>query len=631
MSTPSAANRAATARVSASATPARRSRRHDVEVGDPADARRRAAGRGPSRRRRRPARRPSRARTRRSRGSRRARSRDRPPRAPAAAPRPRTPARAPRAPGGRRAVALRTVIRATSPLRAACDRRCCARARIVLPPRVPPSRRDLCPNRRRTTPPCARRGRRPARRRAVRAPARGTSRRVQRPRPRCAVIASITSVVGQVRERGEVEVAARERRHVLGLAGREADLADLALGGRGDALPGRERPRAPVADAEALDQPRTDGERGVERHLLRRDQRHEHLPADRRRAVAGSRPAAPRSARQRGLGRRPGPEALEIERRAEQPARLAPRSHRRTARPSTPPGAASSRTSRPAMTRCRPPSCQRFARSAPYERNRSVDATKSYGCGRARRAMPRSYARGRPRVSVGERAADVVQVLEGLVRRRPARRGTARGRRARTRAPPRARRSGRRCRRRRRRTGSIPASATRLHGSPQTSHGSRSRKTDRQPAGSASSRLATTAATTPSRSSTGSISSWKPAEMISGSWAATSSAQSRAARRPCRAASRAPRRTAPRSSPSRSRSPRSASARGRSAASSARKTSRSPKRSIAMWRVSRSVTVPSQSRTSRISRSGTRACRCPRPRAARRPRPRRARRPEARR
>ena len=69
----------------------------------------------------------------------------------------------------------------------------------------------------------------------------------------------------------------------------------------------------------------------------------------------------------------------------------------------------------------------------------------------------------------------------------------------------------------------MPASATRLHGSPHTGQASRSRKNDRQPAGSASMRFATTVATTPSRASTGSISSWNPAEMINGSWAATSS------------------------------------------------------------------------------------------------------------
>ena len=62
---------------------------------------------------------------------------------------------------------------------------------------------------------------------------------------------------------------------------------------------------------------------------------------------------------------------------------------------STPPGADSIRTSRPPTTRCRPPSCQRFARSGPNARKRSVESSKSYGCGRRRRATrPRAYPRG---------------------------------------------------------------------------------------------------------------------------------------------------------------------------------------------------------------------------------------------
>ena len=59
-------------------------------------------------------------------------------------------------------------------------------------------------------------------------------------------------------------------------------------------------------------------------------------------------------------------------------------------------------------------------------------------------------------------------------------------------------------------------------------HGARlALEEDRPPArpGPGSRRFATTVAATPSRSSTGSISSRKPAETISGSWAATSSAK----------------------------------------------------------------------------------------------------------
>ena len=110
--------------------------------------------------------------------------------------------------------------------------------------------------------------------------------------------------------------------HVLGLAGREADLADLALRRSSDALPGRERPRFTVPNAEPLDQPRAHRECGVERHLLRGDQTDEHLPRirDERRPVGAQRL---RQGGQRRLGRRPGPEAPELERRPEEPRRLA--------------------------------------------------------------------------------------------------------------------------------------------------------------------------------------------------------------------------------------------------------------------------------------------------------------------
>ena len=93
---------------------------------------------------------------------------------------------------------------------------------------------------------------------------------------------------------------------------------------------------------------------------------------------------------------------------------------------------------------------------------------------------------------------------------------------------PRARRSGRRCRRRRRRTAAdagerhplarLAADRARL---------TLEERTTASPPGSASIRFATTAAATPSRASTGSISSRKPAETISGSWAATSSGEAR--------------------------------------------------------------------------------------------------------
>src|SRR5579864_2193463 len=49
------------------------------------------------------------------------------------------------------------------------------------------------------------------------------------------------------------------------------------------------------------------------------------------------------------------------------------------------------RTSRPPTTRCRPPSCQRLARSTPNARKRSVVNAKSNGPGTARNAMPGPY------------------------------------------------------------------------------------------------------------------------------------------------------------------------------------------------------------------------------------------------
>ena len=132
------------------------------------------------------------------------------------------------------------------------------------------------------------------------------------------MIASTTSASEQPLERVEVEVAAGEARHVLGLPGREADLADLALGRLRDPLPGREGPRLPVPDAEALDQAGANREGGVERDLLRGDRGDEHLPAvrDEGRPVARERLS---QRREHGLGSGPGPEALEVEWSTEEP------------------------------------------------------------------------------------------------------------------------------------------------------------------------------------------------------------------------------------------------------------------------------------------------------------------------
>ena len=100
---------------------------------------------------------------------------------------------------------------------------------------------------------------------------------------------------------------------------------------------------------------------------------------------------------------------------------------------STPPGAASIRTSRPPTTRCSPPSCQRFARSSPKARKRSVVSAKSNGCGTGRNATPRTLAMGHRR-SGGPSLLGGLAVASGLLRqlvearRRLVERGVARAR-----------------------------------------------------------------------------------------------------------------------------------------------------------------------------------------------------------
>src|SRR3954447_19397755 len=57
-----------------------------------------------------------------------------------------------------------------------------------------------------------------------------------------------------------------------------------------------------------------------------------------------------------------------------------------------PPGAGVMRTSRPPTTRCKPPSCQTFARSTPQYVKRSSERSKSYGCGTAITPMAETLA-----------------------------------------------------------------------------------------------------------------------------------------------------------------------------------------------------------------------------------------------
>ena len=84
-------------------------------------------------------------------------------------------------------------------------------------------------------------------------------------------------VVGQERERAQVEVAARQPGRVLGLPMREAEREELVRLGRGQPLARREGVRVLGTDAEALDQPVADREGGMERDLLGGDRRDEAL------------------------------------------------------------------------------------------------------------------------------------------------------------------------------------------------------------------------------------------------------------------------------------------------------------------------------------------------------------------
>src|SRR4051812_48132766 len=88
---------------------------------------------------------------------------------------------------------------------------------------------------------------------------------------------SLDLVVGEERQRGQVEVGAREPDRVLGLAPREAEREELLLRGGREPLPGRERPDPAHLLAEPLDEPVADGDGRIERDLLCRDRADEHL------------------------------------------------------------------------------------------------------------------------------------------------------------------------------------------------------------------------------------------------------------------------------------------------------------------------------------------------------------------
>jgi hypothetical protein len=84
-------------------------------------------------------------------------------------------------------------------------------------------------------------------------------------------------VVGERLELVEIEVGARDAKHVLGFAQGEAESGQLLFLRARDAFAGREGNRMLGGDAEAVDEAAAHSERGVQRHLLRGDRRHERL------------------------------------------------------------------------------------------------------------------------------------------------------------------------------------------------------------------------------------------------------------------------------------------------------------------------------------------------------------------
>ena len=115
----------------------------------------------------------------------------------------------------------------------------------------------------------------------------------------------------------EIELRARERDDVLGLAPREPELDQLFLPRGRDSLARRKRPRVLGAIAEALDHPAAHGERCEHRDLLGRDRADERFERIRRerRPEAGQ---LARQPREHGIRLREVVEGGKVERRAEQ-------------------------------------------------------------------------------------------------------------------------------------------------------------------------------------------------------------------------------------------------------------------------------------------------------------------------
>src|SRR5262249_38431402 len=126
-------------------------------------------------------------------------------------------------------------------------------------------------------------------------------------------------VVGEKRQRLEVEVGAREPDHVLGLAPGEAEREELLFGRRRDPLTRGEHPDAAHLLAEPLDEPISDCKSRDERDLLRRDRADEHLEriSRERRAEPGE---ADDERSKQLVSRRPPGERDEVEVEAEHPA-----------------------------------------------------------------------------------------------------------------------------------------------------------------------------------------------------------------------------------------------------------------------------------------------------------------------
>ena len=251
-------------------------------------------------------------------------------------------------------------------------------------------------------------------------------------------------LVGQVGERGEVEVGPGERDDVLRLPSREADGDDLFLAGAGEPLARREGVRVLRPFAEPLDQAVADREGGEERDLLRgnrADERLEGIRRERRPEPGDPAGEAPYDL----VGRaRPGREGAEVERRRRAASGPRSRSPRRAARLRAARGGRSAGPSARLDPHLPPGDHPVEPALVPQVREVRPEGAEALGRDvevvRLRKAQQQSRA--------GRRTTRT---------RRPARPGTPRGPGGRRPGRQRGPRSGRRSRRRRRRARRPPA------------------------------------------------------------------------------------------------------------------------------------------------------------------------------